>query len=62
MAGMTPREYFEVLLSEGGCQDLLQDVHTLVLDELRLEEVVRVDNQVKQLSWEVKKLSKQVLG
>jgi hypothetical protein len=50
MAGMTPREYFEVLLSEGGCQDLLQDVHTLVLDELRLEEVVRVDNQVKQLS------------
>ncbi len=38
----------EVPLSEGGFQNLFQDVHTLVLDELRLEEVVRVDNQIKQ--------------
>ena len=38
----------EVPLGEGGVQDLLQDVHTLVLDELRLEEVVRVDNQVEK--------------
>ena len=39
-----------VPLGEGGVQNLLKDVHTLVLDELRLEEVVRVDNQVKQQS------------